>query len=233
MIDWHSHVLPNMDDGSHSLEESLEMLEELASQGITAVVATPHFYANDDSVDSFLERREKSYACLSEGLTEAHPCVICGAEVAYYPGVSKLRDLRRLTIGDTNFLLLEMPIARWSESVVREIIELAATRGVTVVLAHVERYLSLQKKSALDSLLRHGVLMQLNSSCFEGFFARRRALELMKYGAVRFIGSDCHNMTSRPPRIGTAYDHIRKKLGTSFISRLSDYGHHILQKSKG
>lgn len=228
MIDWHTHVLPNMDDGSHSLEESLEMLKTLAQQGVSTVVATPHFYANDDSIDSFLERRKKSYECLSTGLTEDCPRVVCGAEIAFYQGIAKLKDIKRLTVENTNLILLEMPIARWSESDVREIIELADTRGVKVMLAHVDRYMSLQEKSVMTRLLRHGVIMQLNASCFEGFFASRRALDLVKSGLVRFIGSDCHNMTSRPPRIGAAYGMISKKIGEGFVSRMSEYGYHIL-----
>ena len=229
MIDWHSHVLPKMDDGSHSVEESLLMLSALKEQGISFVVATPHFYANDDSIDSFLERRDGSYAMLSESLTDAHPRVVCGAEVAYYPGIAKLKDLRRLTIENTNLLLLEMPIARWSETTVGEIVELSATRGVTVVLAHIERCMALQNKGVLKRLLRSGVLMQVNASFFEGFFAGRRALGLLKTGSVHFVGSDCHNMTSRAPHISTAYDAIKKRLGQSFVRQMNEHGHRILE----
>ena len=60
MIDWHSHILPKIDDGSRSLEETLELLKMLKSQGINTVIATPHFYADDESVESFLSRRQVS-----------------------------------------------------------------------------------------------------------------------------------------------------------------------------
>ena len=66
MIDFHTHILPKVDDGSRSLEQSLAMLNELKKQGVKKLVATPHFYANDESVESFLERRNRVYAELKE-----------------------------------------------------------------------------------------------------------------------------------------------------------------------
>ena len=69
MIDWHSHVLPALDDGSHSIAQSLEMLTMLKEQGVDTVIATPHFYANDESVEKFLERRERSARALKRTLS--------------------------------------------------------------------------------------------------------------------------------------------------------------------
>ena len=66
MIDWHNHVLPKMDDGSHSVAESIAMLQAQAEQGITTVIATPHFYANDESIATFLERRSRAAQTLRE-----------------------------------------------------------------------------------------------------------------------------------------------------------------------
>ena len=73
MIDFHSHILPLMDDGSRSVEESCKMLEELSSQGVTKVAATPHFSANNETVEKFLERRKSSFGMLKEGLTDNMP----------------------------------------------------------------------------------------------------------------------------------------------------------------
>ena len=86
MIDWHSHILPAMDDGSRCVEESIEMLDLLAEQGVSCVIATPHFLANEESVDRFLQRRRASYDALMQAVSENHPTVLCGAEVKYYAG---------------------------------------------------------------------------------------------------------------------------------------------------
>lgn len=81
MIDFHSHILPNIDDGSSGLEESLRMLQKEAKDGVTDVVVTPHYYADRYSLDRFMERRNKSFEALKNHLTEEYPSIHIGAEV--------------------------------------------------------------------------------------------------------------------------------------------------------
>ena len=115
MIDWHTHILPGVDDGSRDVEESIKMLSELKAQGIEYVVATPHFIANAESVDEFLKRRDEAYASLTAVAGEDLPKILCGAEVKYYPGIARMEGLEKLTVGDTRILLLEMPMAKWTK----------------------------------------------------------------------------------------------------------------------
>lgn len=227
MIDWHSHVLPGMDDGSQSIEESLQMLHALHAQGIFSVVATPHFYADEDTVSGFLQRREAALAALSPHLCESCPRILLGAEVAYYPGIVGLCELSRLTVEGTDLLLLEMPMARFTETVITELLALSSVRGLRVVLAHVERCLPYQSAETLHRLAGGGISMQVNASCLCRIPGRRQVLSLLRAGQVRYIGSDAHNMTSRPPRIGAAYRVIRKKLGEPFLRYLCEQGHRV------
>lgn len=228
MIDWHNHILPNMDDGSHSVAESIAMMQTQASRGITTVVATPHFYANDESVSSFLTRRERSYNQLTEQWHGDTPTILLGAEVQYYPGIIHLEGLRSLRIQGSRILLLEMPMARWSESMIREIIELSGRSGICLALAHIDRYLALQPRETWDRLLDSGVLMQINASFFNAFTTRRKALTLLRGGYVHFLGSDCHNMTSRPPQLGRAFDVIRQRFGEDYLYQMDEYGYSLL-----
>lgn len=233
MIDWHSHILPAVDDGSQSVEESIEMLDMLTEQGVSHVIATPHFLANQESVEAFLQRRRASYDALMQAVRKNHPTVLCGAEVKYYFGISKMENLKDLTIEGTNILLLEMPMIKWTEYTVKELTELAGTRGLTVILAHVERYLSLQERGTFEKLRENGLLMQTNASFYTGFFNRQKALRLLDAGIVQFIGSDCHNLTSRAPNLTPAYEFIEKKLGEHFLSQMNEFGHRALgYKSK-
>lgn len=233
MIDWHSHILPAVDDGSQSVEESIEMLDVLTEQGVSHVIATPHFLANQESVEAFLQRRRASYDALMQAVRKNHPTVLCGAEVKYYFGISKMENLKDLTIEGTNILLLEMPMIKWTEYTVKELTELAGTRGLTVILAHVERYLSLQERGTFEKLRENGLLMQTNASFYTGFFNRQKALRLLDAGIVQFIGSDCHNLTSRAPNLTPAYEFIEKKLGEHFLSQMNEFGHRALgYKSK-
>lgn len=223
MVDFHSHILPAIDDGSENLEESVQLLDMLSRQGVTSVVATPHFYADQRSIERFLTKRQEAYEQLAGGIREHHPQVHLGAEVRYYPGISRLEGLDRLCIVGTRVLLLEMPVSRWSDSTVREVLEIAVSHNLTLVLAHIERYMFLQRPGVFAELLNNGVLMQVNASFFTDWFTRRRAFKLLENRAVHFVGSDCHGVRSRPPQMGEVTHILRKKYGEAFLQQMKEF----------
>ena len=208
MIDFHCHILPGMDDGSKSVEMSRAMLKKQQEQGVDAVIATPHFYGMHDDPERFLQRRQEAVAAL--GQTEIP--VICGAEVAYFDGIGRCAELAKMKIEGTNLLLLEMPFEPWTDRVLDDALGLMAVTGSKLVLAHVERYPKQMRKYAFE-LLEQGALFQCNGAAFTSLSARRWALELLNRGLIRFLGSDCHNDTTRPPDLGAAAKVIRQKLG--------------------
>lgn len=109
MIDFHTHILPGMDDGSKSVEESIWLLQEETRQGVDTVMLTPHYYADENSPVDFLRRRYAAWKRLSEAWCREFPKVRLGAEVQYFEGICGIEDIRHLRIVGTNFLLLEMP----------------------------------------------------------------------------------------------------------------------------
>ncbi len=230
MIDFHCHVLPRIDDGSKSVSESLAMLRSLAKQGVDTVVATPHFYANRESVDEFISRRDKSAEALHSESKNGLPRVLSAAEVSYYPGIGRLEGLRSLCVEGSNLLLLEMPMAKWTEYTVSELASLANRGEITVVIAHLDRYMSYQSKYTIRRLLESGILMQFNADFFTRFLTRRKAIAMLRRGEIHLLGSDCHNMTSRPPEIGNAIGVIKKKLGDEFAARFAEYGCRLLKQ---
>lgn len=232
MIDWHSHILPKMDDGSKDVAESLTLVETLKRQGIDTIVASPHFYANDESVETFIKRRSESYQRLHEQLPECSPAIRLGAEVRYYPGISRMADLKQLKIEGSNLLLLEMPISKWTEYTVRELIELSSLQDINLILAHIERYLTLQTSEVQHRLYESGILMQVNASFFVKVTSKRKAIDYLSSGKIHFLGSDCHNMTTRPPELDKAFAYIRKKLGNDFISQMDEYGSSMFVQNK-
>lgn len=223
MIDFHTHILPKTDDGSRSTDESLQMLSALKEQGIDTVAATPHFYANDESVHDFIKRRQASFEALKSKVSDGMPEIIPGAEVRYYEGISRLDALSSLCLQGTRLLLLEMPMRRWSDYNIRELIDISCSGKIIPVLAHVERYMRFQQKGIFDVLLENDVLMQINASFVNGLLTKRKAVGLIERRKVLFIGSDCHNMSDRPPNIGKAYETIRKKLGDDFSDSFNEY----------
>ncbi len=223
MIDFHSHILPGIDDGSKHVSESVELLRMLAEQQVKTAIATPHFDADRYSVEGFIARRSGAYEALAPSLSNELPEIRCGAEVSYYPGISRLPELKRLCIEGSKILLMEMPMSRWTEYTLKELVELSGYGGVTLALAHVERYRKFQDANTFERLLGEGVLMQCNASFFLEFSTKRKAISMLANGEIHLIGSDCHNLTSRPPKIGKAFDVIKNKLGDGFLSQLNKY----------
>lgn len=225
LTDFHSHVLPGIDDGSASIEESIAMLKLEAQQGVTRVVATPHFYPETDSPDRFLQRRNAAYARLAQAMAEETglPEIILGAEVTYFRGISNCEVLSDLQIGSTGYVLVEMPYGGWPSYAYRELEELGNKQNLTPIIAHVDRYLGwLDSRKIMDRLSRIPVLVQANSSFFLHPSTRGKALQLLKKGQIQLLGSDCHNLTDRKPNLAEAVARIRKKLGESALAYIHD-----------
>lgn len=232
MIDFHSHILPGVDDGSKSVGQTLEMLSIMSAQGIKTVVATPHFDAEEQSVADFLQKRNEAYNLVVRSRTDTIPEILLGAEVMYYDGISNLEDIDKLTVQNTRLLLLEMPLVRWSKYCIDEVCKLSSLGKITVVLAHIERYLSLQDSNVIATLIRNGVLIQCNATFFTTRFMSRKALKMLKNGQIQFLGSDCHNLTSRPPNMQSALNVIAKKFGDEFLSDFVYYGNEVFLDNK-
>lgn len=232
IIDFHSHILPGIDDGSASVEESIALLEMEAAQGVTHVVATPHFYAQHDSPENFLKRRAEAKALLDEELKKhpGFPEISLGAEVYFFHGISDSELLPELTIDNKRFILIEMPFAHWTDRMYSELEAIARQRGITPIVAHVDRYISpLNNHGIPKKLSEIPVLVQANAGSFiSGGFTSSMMMKLLKNDRVHLIGSDCHNITSRPPKIGQAMDAIEKKLGEKAVSRILECGKNVL-----
>lgn len=220
MTDFHSHVLPALDDGAKDVKESIELLNMLSSQGVERVFATPHFLPSKESPQSFLERRRAAHEELSASATALPITLELGAEVAYYAGLSRMDSLLDMRLGKSKLLLVEMPIAPWSEYVVGELIGIALSSSITPVIAHVERCIGYQSSKNMKRLLEVGVLMQANASFFVDMKTRRGALKLLRRGELHLLGSDTHGTAYRPPRLAEAYAVINKKLGERAIREL-------------
>ena len=228
MIDFHSHFLPNVDDGSKSVEETRQMLKLAYSQGVRYMVATPHFYADQMIPKDFLEKRQRAFDSILP--QPDMPQIILGAEVAYFNNMSRSESLQQMQIGNTGLLLVEMPFCAWSDRMVEDVCMLADRQGLTPVLAHVERYRDKQQFPKFrDRLLSSGVLFQCNAAAFLRFSTRSWALKQLREGCVHFLGSDCHNLTTRTPNLGDGVQVIGKKMGSEYLDDIWDFSAEALQ----
>ena len=234
MIDFHSHILPGIDDGSRNVKMSLGMIDTLYRQKVDTICATPHFYVTQRTPEHFLERRQEAYELLVPVLPKNSPRILLGAEVLYFPGVSKVEALPDLCLEGTDVLLLEMPFTEWQEYWIREVCDLALTRKFTIVLAHIERYYTRQPKKVWDQFLDLDVLMQSNADYFlqpDSIFRFRgghKALKMLKEHRIHLLGTDTHNLTSRPPRMAEARETIRQALGQHVLERIDRLGEELI-----
>ena len=230
MIDFHSHILPQIDDGSGSVEESRHLLETLAAQRVDLVAATSHFYAHQRTPEHFLERRQEAFEKLRPVLTDGMPRIRLGAEVLYFRGITRMKELPDLRLQGTKLLLLEMPFRTWSDGEVREVVDLCRDTDFVVLMAHIERYLKFQKNEVWDRLLAEGAMMQCNATFFLPLLSQRKAAKMIREGRVHVLGTDCHNMSSRPPRMDEAVQVLNKHLGRGETERFLDRAYDYLEE---
>ena len=213
MTDLHTHILPGMDDGAPDMQTALQMLIREAKQGVSTVALTPHFYRSREHIADFLIRRANAMARLQNVLKNVkHPRLILSAEVAYVPGMADWQELEELCYAGTKILLVEPPMTAGNDEMFRQLYAIEGRRGITPMIAHVERYFETQTKAHIAQLLETGFPIQVSTASLLRFRGRRRALELLTdYNAV--LASDCHNTTTRPPDLDAAVRVLEKKLG--------------------
>ena len=220
MTDLHTHILPGMDDGAQTVDESLAMLRMERDQGVTAVVFTPHFYLERESVRHFLERREKALQMLNARLLElpkeerdSLPRMILGAEVAWHPGLCECGELASLCIGDTKNILIELPFIPWTRRMFNCLYDLIGQTGIDPVIAHLERYMKMQKSQQLTEVFDLGVPVQISAEILTHPLARGKVMKLLEKQRVHILASDCHSCKDRPPNLGVGMQVVRRKLG--------------------
>lgn len=224
MIDYHSHILPRMDDGPQSVAESLEMLHQSFRQGVDVMVSTCHFYADEEDPRSFVERRNTAFLKLRDEMltrAEGFPLIILGAEVLYFPGIAEADGVEKLTIGCRSTILVEPPMMPWTDSMLDEIVELGENLHCRPVIAHVDRFMNhLHDETLIDRVLAREMLVQVNGSYFLNPKTVKTAIRNLKNGKIHLIGSDCHNLTSRAPNLGQVRRLIREHRAESEFSIL-------------
>lgn len=198
--DMHSHILPQLDDGSESLEMSLEIIERLRKQNVKNICFTPHYYSNEESISDFVSHRELSLKELSPHIPEdVNYCV--GAEVYVTRYLFNNSDLSPLCYGNSDYILCEFSFGNdFGEHTLNQFYRLRDNYGLVPVLTHIERYRNLMDDEALvERLVRQGIIIQSNVGAFTGFSQRRRLLRYVKRGYIKVLGTDCHSLTRGNP----------------------------------
>jgi protein-tyrosine phosphatase len=205
VIDLHSHLLPGVDDGPRTLEESIALCRVAERDGTRTLVATPHVNGDYPRVTSavIVERTAAVNRALRAGAVEVN--VQTGAEVALSrAGELSDREIGLLALGGSSYVLLELPWTAAASGVLSALRAFAG-RGYGIVLAHPERSPMLQRDDDLVAeLVQSGMLCCLDAGSLierSGRRARSTAWKLLSAGLVHAIASDCHDAELRPPRL--------------------------------
>jgi protein-tyrosine phosphatase len=227
MIDLHTHLLPNIDDGASSVEEAMEMTRLLSEQKVQIAVCTPHFIPSQTALSDFLAARQ--YAMTRMNRSEIR--MIAGSETMLHEYLFHYPDISELCIADTRYLLLEMPFTKhWDNKVFEQMDKLINYYNIIPIIAHIERYPSVRRNDKpILKLIELGCVLQLNTASLLDQRSSHRAIRYLKRGYISVLGSDCHNTNERQPRITTALDVIHLKVGDSTVSKLIKHAEFIIK----
>lgn len=231
MIDFHTHILPGIDDGSRNIRESLSMLDMEREQGVKTILATPHFYAHKDTVSHFLRCRQEAYENLAKHKQEkgVELPILTGAEVYYFPGMGEAKQLASLCLQATTIFLLELPFAQWTEEILKDVKKIIEKQKLTVLLAHVERYYEFQKdKQIWNYMFELPLYAQINTGGMERRKKRRFVEQFVKNGVPFVLGSDCHNVKERLPNMQAGRAILKTYYGEEIVNKIDKTAERLL-----
>lgn len=220
--DIHTHIVPNVDDGSKSLNETRAMLEIAYQDGIRSIIATPHYIlgrsAGRERIREKYELLKEEAARISDDLY-----VYLGNELYYSSGIlDELQEGNAFTLAESRYVLVEFSVSASFREIKQGILDLMMS-GYRPILAHIERYQALKEIEVVDELSDTGCYFQINSSSFLGGFMDRRAKyckKLICSGYVHLIGSDCHNTKERRPMMNQTYQYLCKYVNQERLNEI-------------
>ena len=196
-VDMHSHLLPGLDDGAETIEESEDMLRRFVDLGYKKAVLTPHVMSDayKNTPETIGEKLETLRPIAAQVGIEVHAAAEYYMDEIFYNKLLKGEKL--LSFGASNYVLVETSYINEATYLSHVCFELQS-KGYTPVLAHPERYTYLYENfQKYEDFIQRGVLFQLNLNSLVGYYsptAQKIAEKLIDKGMVHFVGTDCHSM---------------------------------------
>ena len=226
MIDIHSHILPGVDDGAQSLEDSLAMARQAVEQGISTIVATPHHNSKYENNKEMIMPRvvELNNSLQKAGIPLQ---IIPGQECRIYGElIEGLQKGELLTINDSGkYMLVEFSsssVPMYAEQLLYNV----QFEGIVPIIVHPERNQKLiSEPDMIYEYVEKGILMQVTAASVVGAFGKKVqkfCMQMLEANLVHFIASDAHNVTTRDSKMKEAYDLIEKKFGREYVSYLKE-----------
>ena len=224
-IDIHSHILPGVDDGAKTIDDSIDLLRQEKENGVTSVVLTPHFYPDYDTFDDHYTNILTAFKTLKKECEDKDlPDIYLGSEVQYFTGISRCEILDKLCISGTNYLLLELPfLTPITPTMLEEVKRIDRDLGITVIIAHIERYCNDHLFKKLIDLVKNGdIKAQINADSVLHPVFQKTILKLLKKGIISYIASDTHSVKERPVLIKDSISFLKQKYYPQVIQCLKN-----------
>lgn len=233
LIDIHSHILPDTDDGALTMERALNMARVAVGEGITKIIATPHHQNG-----TFLNKKQdilKRVMTLNNMLrNENIPLeVLPGQETRIYGDL--LEDFEKgdiLTLNHTNYLFIELPsgyVPRYTEQLLFDV----QLKGLTPIIVHPERNAGfMEDPEKLLNLVKKGTLTQITASSLTGHFGKKIqkfSMQLIGANLTHFIASDAHNTSTRNFRIRESISKVHKEFGVQAVYYFQENAELLIQ----
>ena len=223
MVDIHSHIINEIDDGSKSIEMTINMLKKAEESGTTDIIATPHFMRGRFEVEykDVIEKVEELKKIVKENNIDIN--IYVGQEIYYSKNLLEYYNDKIIgTINNTKYMLIELPMLDFDiDEVINTIYELQI-RGIVPIIAHPERYKQFIKKpSMINALINEGMLFQMNAGSITGKFGRdvkKTATKYLEHNIYSFIGSDAHRDRGRDTDISEALNILELPQKKEFIN---------------
>lgn len=223
-VDIHCHILPGVDDGSQTPEETKAMLQKAWDEGIQIMVATPHYHKQRGKND--IELIKKQLLLTRKLAKEVHPKMqIClGMEIYYGEDVPELlKEGRVVSIRKSRYILVEFSPGDEFQYILNAVRKLQMS-GHTVIIAHIERYNCLRKDiSNVEYLREMGAYLQVNTGSITGSYGRsvkKFLREVLKAHLVQLVGTDAHGSERRTPKMQEAYKEVVKRCGEEYADQI-------------
>ena len=223
-VDIHCHILPGVDYGSQTPEETKAMLQKAWDEGIQIMVATPHYHKQRGKND--IELIKKQLLLTRKLAKEVHPKMqIClGMEIYYGEDVPELlKEGRVVSIRKSRYILVEFSPGDEFQYILNAVRKLQMS-GHTVIIAHIERYNCLRKDiSNVEYLREMGAYLQVNTGSITGSYGRsvkKFLREVLKAHLVQLVGTDAHGSERRTPKMQEAYKEVVKRCGEEYADQI-------------
>lgn len=236
MIDFHSHIIPNVDDGSRSVEETFELLKEAKDAGFSGVISTSHYM--EEYYETDVAERNVWIKAISESLgkKDIDLNLYLGNEVYITKNIINLLETRKATsINNSNYVLFEFPMNSKPMDMYDIIYDMLEYKLIPI-LAHPERYSFVQKDPNLVyDLIQKGVLMQSNYGSILGMYGEKAEIivrKLLENNMVHFLGSDVHRSGSVYPKIHNCLREIETVIGEDKLEEISSVNPELVVENK-